>query len=59
MSERPSEKLAAQILKRLVKEKLISNDSAAKMKEKLADGNLRAEDWRLPIELGTESNRKK
>lgn len=56
--EKPGELLAAKIVERLAKEKLISPASAKKMLPKLADGHLRAEDWRLPIELGTEKKLK-
>lgn len=56
--EKASEKLAAQIIARLAKEKLISSDTGEKMKQKLAEGKLRPEDWRLPLEVGTETKRK-
>ncbi len=52
--ETPSQALARQIVERLVKERLISTEVAAKLQQQLADGKLRAEDWRLPIELGPE-----
>jgi len=47
----PSTKLASAILDRLVAEHLLSPDDHQKLMPKLADGKLRAEDWRLPIEL--------
>jgi len=50
-AETPSQALARQIVERLVNEKLISAEAGAKLQPKLADGTLRAEDWRLPIEL--------
>ena len=43
--------LAARIIERLVNEKLLSADAAKKLQPALAEGKLRAEDWRLPIEL--------
>jgi len=48
----PSQALAEQIVARLVKEQLISAQAARMFEPQLADGKLRAEDWRLPIELG-------
>ena len=48
----PSQLLAAKIADRLVKEKLLTPEAAKKLLPSLADGKLRAEDWRLPIELG-------
>lgn len=48
----PSQLLAAKIVERLVKEKLMTAAAAKKLQPQLADGKLRAEDWRLPIELG-------
>ena len=47
----PSQALAAKITERLVREGLITADAAKKIQPKLAEGKLRAEDWRLPIEL--------
>jgi hypothetical protein len=47
----PSTKLASTILDRLVAEHLLSPDDHKKLMSKLAEGKLRAQDWRLPIEL--------
>ncbi len=47
----PSQALAAKITERLVREGLVTAEAAKKIQPKLADGKLRAEDWRLPIEL--------
>lgn len=47
----PSEALAVKIIERLVREGLVTAEAAKKMQPKLAEGKLRAEDWRLPIEL--------
>lgn len=48
----PSQVLAAKIVDRLVQEKLLTPEAAKKLSPLLAEGKLRAEDWRLPIELG-------
>jgi hypothetical protein len=44
-------KLAGTILERLVAEHLLSPDDHKKLLSKLAEGKLRAQDWRLPIEV--------
>jgi hypothetical protein len=54
----PSQKLAAKIIDRLVSEKLIDAETGKKLLPKLAVGKLRAEDWRLPIEMGDEKEAK-
>ena len=53
-TETPSQVLARQIVERLVAERLISAKAGESLLPKLAEGKLRAEDWRLPIELGGE-----
>lgn len=50
----PSERLSTMIITRLVAETLISAKDGKKLEAKLADGKLRPEDWRLPIELAAE-----
>ena len=50
--ETPSLKLAKEIVARLVDEKLLTEQDAEKILPNLADGKLRPEDWRLPVELG-------
>jgi hypothetical protein len=47
----PSQALAAKITERLVSEGLITLAASKALESKLADGTLRTEDWRLPIEL--------
>lgn len=47
----PSLKLAKKIVERLVHEKLVTEQDGNKLLPKLADGKLRPEDWRLPVEL--------
>lgn len=47
----PSQALAAKITERLVREGLITAEAAKRLQPKLAEGKLRPEDWRLPIEL--------
>lgn len=54
----PSQKLATKIIERLVSEKLLDAEAGKKLLPKLADGKLRAEDWRLPIELGDKKEAK-
>ena len=51
----PSQALAKKIADRLIEEGLLTADAAKKLLPKLADGNLRSEDWRLPIELGDKT----
>ena len=47
----PSQALAAKITDRLTREGLITPEAAKKLQAHLAEGKLRPEDWRLPIEL--------
>jgi hypothetical protein len=49
--ETPSLRLAKKIVERLVQEKLLTEHDANRILPKLADGKLRPEDWRLPVEL--------
>lgn len=55
----PSQVLATKITERLVREGLITADAAKKLQPKLAEGKLRAEDWRLPIELAEKKEAKR
>lgn len=48
----PSQTLAAKIAERLVSEGLISAAAAKQLQPRLAEGQMRPEDWRLPVELG-------
>ena len=50
----PSQALAETIVNRFVREGLMTAEVAKKLLPKLADGKLRAEDWRLPIELSRD-----
>lgn len=54
----PSQLLAAKITERLAREGLITPDAAKRIQPKLAEGKLRAEDWRLPIELAEKKEAK-
>jgi len=54
----PSQALAARITERLVREGLITADAAKRIQPKLAEGKLRPEDWRLPIELAEKKEAK-
>jgi hypothetical protein len=56
--ETPSEMLAKKILERLIKEKLLTEDSAKKLLPKFIEGKLHSEDWRLPIELSEKMEHK-
>jgi hypothetical protein len=55
----PSEKLASKILDRLVESKLLAPEDREKLLSKLAEGKLRADDWRLAIELAQGKEKKK
>ncbi len=50
----PSQTLAEKIIERLIREGLLTAEAAKTMLPKLTEGKLRAEDWRLPIELAVE-----
>lgn len=52
--ETPSQALARQIIDRLVAEGLISTKAGATLQPQLAEGKLRAGDWRLAIELASK-----
>lgn len=52
----PSYKLAERIIDRLTKEQLLAGKDGSKLLTKLASGGLRAEDWRLPIEVATSKS---
>lgn len=45
----PSQRLAAQIVARLLREGLISAEAARELALKLADGTLRVEDWQAGL----------
>jgi hypothetical protein len=50
--------LAAKIIARLVDEKLLTAKSGKKILPKLAEGKLRPEDWRLPLETVDDTDQK-
>ena len=54
----PSQKLATKIIERLVSEKLLDAEAGKQLLPQLATGKLRAEDWRLPIEIGDRKEAK-
>lgn len=54
----PAAQLAQRILDRLVAEKLLTARDARRMLTPLADGELGADDWRLPLEVSDEKNKK-
>ena len=47
----PSGQLAAKIMDQLILEGILTPEDPAKLLSKLADGQLRSEDWRLAVEL--------
>lgn len=49
--DNPSQKLAAKIVERLIAENLVEAEVGKKLLPKLAEGRLKAEDWRLAVEL--------
>ena len=50
----PSERLATRIIERLIAEGLVAPADGKKLQAKLADGKLRPEDWRLPLEIAAD-----
>ena len=50
----PSDILAKRITDRLVKEGLLTEAEGKKARSTIVSGKMRAEDWRLSIELATE-----
>jgi hypothetical protein len=54
----PSQALAAKITEQLIAEGLITAEAAKKIQPKLAEGKMRVEDWRLPIELAGKKEAK-
>lgn len=55
--ESPSQQLANRIIKRLFQENLLTEERGEAMLNKLAEGKLNAEDWRLEIELSEASHK--
>ncbi len=53
----PSEQLAARIVERLIKEKILLAEDGKKIEGKLAKGELRSEDWRLHIEKALDKEK--
>ena len=53
----PGEQLAQRIVARLVAEKLLTARDAKRMLAPLAEGELGADDWRLPLEVSGEKER--
>ncbi len=51
-----SDELAASIIERLVRERLLSKPEARKILSKLAKGSLTAEDWRAALQRSTAAN---
>jgi transcriptional regulator CtsR len=53
-----SEKLAALIIDRLVREKLLTKTEAKKILLKLTDGKMHPDDWRAALELTSQQKLK-
>jgi hypothetical protein len=53
-----SDKLAALIAERLVREKLLTRTEAKKILSKLAAGKLNSEEWRAAVEVSTQQRLK-
>jgi hypothetical protein len=51
-----SDELAAIIVERLVRERLLSKPEARKILRKLAEGSLGAEDWRAALQRSISTN---
>jgi hypothetical protein len=51
-----SDELAAIIIERLVRERLLTKPEARKILRKLAEGSLTAEDWRAALQRSTAAN---
>lgn len=49
--ENPSQKLALQILNKLIDEGILSESDRVQFSTKLAEGTITSDDWRLAIEL--------
>ena len=51
-----SDELAAIIIERLVRERLLTKPDARKILPKLAEGSLTAEDWRAALQRSATAN---
>jgi hypothetical protein len=54
----PSEQVAAQIVKRLIEAKLLRVGDETKVFNKLTDGTMNVQDWRLAVELAGDKDKK-
>jgi hypothetical protein len=54
----PSEQLAIKVIERLITKKILLPGDGKKMLQKMAEGKLRGEDWRLLIEKAAEKETK-
>lgn len=60
MTKKPSETLAEMVVEKLIEAKLLRPERKEAMVEKIAAGNMQADDWKLEIDLANEkANRKK
>jgi len=46
----PTQQLAERVVQRLLAERLVTPEDAARLQSKLTDGKLRPEDWRVVLE---------
>lgn len=51
----PSQRLAEEIVARLLRERLLTAQQVNKIQSRLADGNMRPEDWRWTLERSAKS----
>ncbi len=56
--ETPSQKLAQQIIEKLLTEKLLLQNDEKTTIAKLCDGTMKSEDWRLAIEKAIDKDLK-
>lgn len=54
----PGEQLAERIIARLLAEKLLTARDGKRLLAPLAEGELSADDWRLPLEISAEKERR-
>lgn len=52
--ESPSRELAQRIVKRLIEEEILTPERGDKIQGDLSEGSLKAEDWKLEIELSKQ-----
>ncbi len=53
--ESPAQSLSKRIIARLVQENLLTTGRGEEMQDKLAEGKLKPEDWKVEIELSGQT----